>query len=139
MYAGDDWASLDQQTKDDLSVIGGSKFSGMFSHLDTLFPSRGVGYPRRLTAFSDLEGKTRIIAILDYFSQTTLRPLHNWLFRLLSRIPQDCTFDQGKFIPLSKGWSEFYSCDLTNATDRFPIEYIGSVLKGCLPENYVEA
>lgn len=102
MYAGDDWASLDQQTKDDLSVLGGSKFSGMYSHLDNLFPN-GKGYPRRLTAFSDLEGKTRIIAILDYFSQTTLRPLHNWLFRLLSRIPQDCTFDQGKFIPLSKG------------------------------------
>jgi hypothetical protein len=32
---------------------------------------------RRLSLIKSFEGKTRIIAILDYWSQTVLKPLHN--------------------------------------------------------------
>jgi Na+-transporting NADH:ubiquinone oxidoreductase subunit NqrA len=53
---------------------------------------------RRLTYFADKEGKTRVIAIGDYLSQTVLKGLHNYLFRLLRKIPQDMTFDQGAFV-----------------------------------------
>lgn len=52
---------------------------------------------RKLSCFADKEGKTRVIAIGDYFSQTVLKGLHNYLYKVLKKIPQDCTFDQGKF------------------------------------------
>jgi hypothetical protein len=55
-------------------------------------------FSRKLSYFPDKEGKTRIIGILDYFSQTVLKKLHSFLFRILDRIPQDCTFDQGAFL-----------------------------------------
>lgn len=61
------------------------------------------GYIRRLVCFPDKEGKTRIIAILDYFSQTVLKGLHSYLYRALRKIPQDVTFDQGAFKSLIEG------------------------------------
>lgn len=35
--------------------------------------------------------------------------------------------------------NEFYSVDLSNATDRFPISVIRQILLGLLPEEYVDA
>lgn len=46
--------------------------------------------------------------------------------QVLNRIPQDCTNDQGKFINLVQDKDIYYSIDLSNATDRFPIELIGN-------------
>jgi hypothetical protein len=54
--------------------------------------------PRRIHAIPDSEGKSRVIAMLDYFSQTALRPLHQYLFALLKVIPSDVTFAQGTFL-----------------------------------------
>jgi hypothetical protein len=68
-----------------------------------LFPPKTSSF-RKLSYFSDKEGKTRVIAILDYWSQTALRPLHKVLNQMLRKIGPDCTFDQGSFIrilPLS--------------------------------------
>jgi hypothetical protein len=93
----------------------------------------------KLSYFSDREGKTRVVAIADYFSQTVLRYLHSYLFSILKLIRQDCTFDQGKFKDLLKDGRLFYSVDLTSATDRFPIDLIADLLKGHLPDSYVEA
>jgi len=93
----------------------------------------------KLSYFSDREGKTRVIAIADYFSQTVLRYLHSYLFSILKLIPQDCTFDQGKFKDLLKDGRVYYSVDLTSATDRFPIDLISDLLKGHLPDSYVDA
>jgi hypothetical protein len=39
-------------------------------------------------------GKRRIFAIGNYVKQRQLRPYHDWLARLLSRIPNDGTYDQ---------------------------------------------
>jgi hypothetical protein len=52
---------------------------------------------RKVTGIQDREGKTRMVAILDYWSQTALRPLHDRLFGILRTIPQDMTFSQGAF------------------------------------------
>lgn len=85
----------------------------------TLFPPKTTSF-RKLSYFSDKEGKTRVIAILDYWSQTALRPLHKVMNQMLRKIGPDCTFSQGSFtriLPLSP----FYSLDLSNATDRMPI------------------
>lgn len=93
---------------------------------------------RKLVDFPDKEGKTRIIAILDYWSQTALRPIHNFLFSVLKKIPQDKTFDQGNFKESLKNAEVFYSIDLTAATDRFPMFFIKDVLKGRFPSQYVD-
>jgi len=59
------------------------------------FPCQGRLF-RRLVAIPDME-KSRTIAIMDYWSQTALKPLHQYLFGILRRIPQDVTFDQSRF------------------------------------------
>lgn len=94
---------------------------------------------RKISYFPDREFKVRVIAIGDYFSQTALRPLHQFLFKILKRIPQDLTFNQGGFVDTIKDKKVFYSLDLSSATDRFPIEYIAKVLRGRFPYEYVKA
>lgn len=94
---------------------------------------------RRLSYFADKEDKVRVIGILDWYSQLALEPLHNFLMKVLAKIPQDCTLDQGKFVNLLKDKDIYYSIDLSNATDRFPIKVIASLLKSKFPQNYVEA
>jgi len=77
---------------------------------------------RGLSYFSDKEGKTPVIAILDYWLQSALRPLHKVINSILSKIGPDCTFDQGTFtrvLPLSP----FHSFDLCNLTDRMPLAF----------------
>lgn len=76
---------------------------------------------RKLSYFSDKEGKTRIVGILDYWSQTALRPLHDTLMNMLSHIYNDCTFRQGHFLEVLPPRATYYSFDLSNATDRMPI------------------
>jgi hypothetical protein len=61
------------------------------------------------------------------------------LAKVLKRIPQDCTDDQNKFKDILSNGKTFYSVDLSNATDRFPIDLIYQVLLGRLPEHYVKA
>jgi hypothetical protein len=76
---------------------------------------------RRLCAISAPEGKTRVIAIMDYWSQTVLKNLHDWSFDILRRIPQDMTFNQGYVLNVIANKPCYYSYDLSSATDRFPI------------------
>jgi hypothetical protein len=124
---------LPKELLDNIQVLAGGSLGekisalmvGRFGDLSlagiwaTLFPPKTASF-RKLSYFSDKEGKTRVIAILDYWSQTALRPLHKVLNQMLRRIGPDCTFDQGSFtriLPLSP----FHSLDLSNATDRMPI------------------
>ncbi|QTY21822.1 RNA-dependent RNA polymerase [Botryosphaeria dothidea mitovirus 3] len=100
---------------------------------------KSTGITRKISYFPDREGKTRVIAIGDYFSQAVLRPLHLYLFRVLKKIPQDCTFNQAAFFEKLKGAEYYYSVDLTAATDRFPIQVISAVLAGHLPTSYVKS
>lgn len=137
---------VDSSLLEDLKVLGGSKFREIVDLLvstlpwlpDKLFPVEGKTL-RRLTYFPDKESKVRVVAILDYWSQTVLRPLHDYLFRVLRKIPQDCTFNQGSFTQKTQSWEYYYSYDLTAATDRFPIYVESMVLRGILPEIYVKS
>jgi len=78
-------------------------------------------YVRKLAVIPDSEGKNRVVAILDYWSQTVLFPLHQGVLKILERIPQDRTFSQNPLGLRQSG--SFFSFDLKNATDRFPILY----------------
>lgn len=50
----------------------------VYSFFDRMFPGRMTDKSsvRRLSAFPDKEGKMRVVGILDYYSQMTLKPLH---------------------------------------------------------------
>lgn len=82
--------------------------------------NRKRGRIRSLSYFPDKEGKTRVIAILDYWSQTCLRPLHNKVNAILKRVKSDCTFNQNHFLSLLPT-GPYHSLDLKSATDRMPI------------------
>jgi len=87
-----------------------------------LYPhSRNQQLIRRLSYFGDKEGKTRVIAILDYWSQTALYPLHRALMGSLKKIRTDCTFNQDHFHKCLPQQGPYFSFDLSNATDRMPI------------------
>lgn len=49
---------------------------------------------RKLSIVKDTEGKSRIIAIGDYWSQTALKPLHDLLMRILKKLSSDMTYGQ---------------------------------------------
>lgn len=76
---------------------------------------------RKLSVVQDPEAKSRIIAILDFWSQEFLKGIHDIQFRLLSQIPTDMTYTQDPRISNRPEGHKLYSFDLTSATDRFPI------------------
>jgi hypothetical protein len=77
---------------------------------------------RRLSLIKDKEAKMRIVAILDYWTQTCFEPLHKASFRLLKSLRPDCTFNQGGFRTKLPRSGPYHSLDLTAATDRLPVE-----------------
>jgi hypothetical protein len=104
--------------------LTGNKDLSVASWWAGLFPLKSKSL-RKLSFFSDKEGKTRIIGILDYWSQSCLRPLHIRVNSILKKIPMDCTFNQNHFstyLPQIRLRNNHYSSiDLTAATDRMPI------------------
>jgi hypothetical protein len=89
-----------------IRIVGGERLGGFMdlalrkrSFLKKIFLLPEVSSPfRRIVYFADKEGKTRVVALGDYFSQAALKRLHSYLFRVLKKIPQDMTFNQGAFV-----------------------------------------
>jgi len=78
----------------------------------------------KLVQLKEAAGKVRVIAIVDSITQWVLKPIHDWLFKILKHIPQDGTFNQDA--PLERLWKDFRgqfigSCDMSAATDRLPV------------------
>jgi len=87
----------------------------------------------RISFKTEAAGKRRAFAMVDYWTQCTLRPLHDLIFSILKEIPQDGTFDQiapAKALLLRGGLAKetWWSLDLSAATDRFPLVLQKSVL-----------
>jgi len=61
---------------------------------DNIFTHKHSG---RLSVISDPECKQRIVAIFDYYTQFTLKPIHKIFMSLLKKIPCDRTFTQDPF------------------------------------------
>lgn len=76
----------------------------------------------KLAALEEPAGKIRVVAIVDYWTNLVLKPLHDWMFDLLSRIPTDATFDQEGRLKgfVDKGFTTVWSIDLSAATDTIP-------------------
>jgi hypothetical protein len=70
-------------------------------------------------------GKVRVFAIVDYWTQCALKPLHDFVFGVLRSIPQDGTFDQERpvkrLLKRAPAGAVFHSFDLSAATDRCPV------------------
>lgn len=70
-------------------------------------------------------GKMRVFAMVDIWTQSILRPLHDAIFSCLKNLPNDGTMDQGASVKrcfskaLETGQSFGY--DLSAATDRLPV------------------
>nr|WBU98341.1 RNA-dependent RNA polymerase [Rhizophagus clarus mitovirus 3] len=80
----------------------------------------------RLHSFDEWGGKVRTVAIVDYWTQMLLTPLHNTINYFLKRIEADGTFNQEKLARRVQEWTatkdvDVFSYDLTAATDRLPI------------------
>jgi hypothetical protein len=84
---------------------------------------------RKLSVVKDPGGKSRVIAIVDYFSQNVLRLIHNEVFKILKTIPQDRTFTQDPHVDFD---GPYYSFDLSAATDRFPLQFQERVVRSLL-------
>lgn len=78
-------------------------------------------------------GKTRNIAIIDYFSQSALNPIHDEILKQLKSNPCDATYSQedgfSKLMKKANLKGVCYSLDLTSATDRFPLKLQTIVMK----------
>jgi hypothetical protein len=83
----------------------------------------------------DPAGKTRIVAIFDYWTQTALKPFHSFLIKKLAVWfgETDRTMDQIGF-DTSRLSGPYYSFDLSQATDRFPMEFQKEIVSHLIGE-----
>jgi len=51
----------------------------------------------KIALASERAGKTRLFAIVDYWTQNSLQTLHDWLMNILKSLRNDSTFDQKQF------------------------------------------
>jgi hypothetical protein len=88
------------------------------------------GYLGKLGFKDEAAGKVRVFAMVDPLTQWILRPLHEGLFGLLRKIPEDGTFNQLRPLDrlLKKDSKSFFSYDLSAATDRLPIAIQETIL-----------
>lgn len=97
-----------------------------YSRLYDVGEGGSSGMAGRLVGLPEPAGKVRIVALVDYWTQWALKPLHEELFKILRRIPTDGTFDQLRPVErLLKKVSDkdiIYSYDLKSATDRLSIK-----------------
>jgi hypothetical protein len=135
---------LPQELRDSIELLGGSRLKSVLNKLlgshwglswaklwSMIIPSKSNNL-RKLSYFGDPEGKVRVIAIFDYWSQTALLPLHKGIMKLLSKLEMDGTKDQSFFTRkklMPSDDNSFWSLDLTAATDRMPIALQKRVVK----------
>jgi hypothetical protein len=79
----------------------------------------------KISTISEGGGKSRNIAIIDYWSQNSLLWIHDFLMETLRRIPEDGTYNQEDAFKIGIKKANLYgfcaSFDLSSATDRFPV------------------
>lgn len=105
----------------ELKTLGGSSFAQLCDELQGKLVTDESVILGKLAYFSDKEGKTRLVAMCDYWTQTVLKPIHDHLMSVLSKLPTDYTFNHSEAISyLLNLLGPYYSLDLSNATDRMP-------------------
>jgi len=130
-----DLYSMDSDLIEDIKTLNPSianEITNCKAFADIKFSSKEKGILRKVSPIPDKELKTRVIAILDYWSQTALKPLHDSVMNQLGKFKGDFTKDQHGFEARSLPQKVKYSYDLSNATDRFPIMLQFELLKALI-------
>jgi hypothetical protein len=94
-------------------------------------------YLGRITFVSDKGGKTRLVAIGNYWVQETFGPIHDLVYGILRELKEDGTYkqeDSFDAIRIASAERPVWSFDLSKATDRFPLEPQHSVIRFLHPE-----
>jgi hypothetical protein len=92
----------------------------------------------RLHFLQEGGGKTRVICIPDIWTQTVLKPIHDYLMMILKRFPCDGTYSHNLIAKRVRKFTRTgaLNCyDLKSATDRMPVDLQMKVLENLLPEN----
>lgn len=92
----------------------------------------------RLHFLQEGGGKTRVICIPDIWTQTVLKPIHDFLMKVLKKFPCDGTFSHNLLAKRVRKFTKTgaLNCyDLRAATDRMPVDLQEKVLEKLLPEN----
>lgn len=86
----------------------------------------------QLSIKEEAAGKVRVFALVDIWTQSVLKPIHEHIFKVLKSLPNDGTFDQGASVNRCFEKAKIYKCsfgyDLSAATDRLPIDLQKAVL-----------
>jgi hypothetical protein len=91
----------------------------------------------RLHFLQEGGGKTRVICIPDIWTQMVLRPIHDFLFNCLRRLPCDGTFSHSNLAKRVRKYTSVgkLTCyDLKAATDRMPVDLQRRILAELLGE-----
>lgn len=87
----------------------------------------------RILNLADKAGKDRVIAIVGYVVNNTLKPIHDYLVRLNKSIRQDSTIQSIGIAKITE-WTEklrkahICSADLSAATDKLPVDLQSYIL-----------
>lgn len=131
----------------DLRILGGDlvvqqlesiRSLNLLTWLSKFSKLKPNGRLSKLSLVKDKEAKVRIVAILDYWTQSVLLPLHQALMSKLRGLKPDMTFNQGGF-RVQLGQGPYHSLDLTAATDRFPVSLQEAVLATMISPEYAAA
>lgn len=85
---------------------------------------KGTELLGKLSIKEEPAGKRRVFAIVDIWTQSILKPMHDHVFSILRLIKQDGAFDQLRPVRMLIGLNrkgKTFCYDLSAATDRFPI------------------
>jgi hypothetical protein len=119
--------------------------SSLYDKLQTVFDQAGpISFWRPLVptylgklGIKEEPGKVRVFAMVDWWTQMALRPLHDLVFKILERIKQDGTHDQGKAVRLAQTYlarkGVAHCFDLSAATDRLPVLLQSFLVNHLLP------
>lgn len=90
----------------------------------------------RLHFLQEGGGKTRVICIPDIWTQTVLKPIHDYLMKVLKKFPCDGTFSHHLIAKRVRKFTRTgpLNCyDLKAATDRMPVDLQVKVLENLFP------
>jgi len=121
-----------------IKITSSSNFVTLFSNIEFAIKKFGVkskvsnNYLGKLSFKEEAAGKLRVFAMVDVITQSLLSPLHNVLFNLFKKLPNDCTHDQDKGVKyaqeLSLKYNRSFGFDLSAATDRLPLSSQEAIL-----------
>lgn len=91
----------------------------------------------KLSTKKEAAGKVRVFAMVDVWTQSALKPLHNMLFKFLRSLPNDATFNQNASVKrcMTKAGitGKSFGYDLSAATDRLPLTLQVEILNKIYP------